>query len=140
MNFHQHEGSGSQPMAEINMVPMIDIMLVLLIIFIITAPLLTHSVKMALPQASSQLNQVRPQSIMLSLDAQGHYYCNGVRYSHDALVAHLSKFTNQPEPPPVQLYVDRQLSYGLLASLLAELSNMGLHQVAFVTEPESGRS
>ena len=140
MNFHQHEGSGSQPMAEINMVPMIDIMLVLLIIFIITAPLLTHAVKMELPQASSQLNQVTPQSIMLSLDAQGHYYCNGIRYSHEALVAHLTKLASQPERPPVQLYVDRQLSYGPLATLLTELSKMGLHQVAFVTEPERGRS
>ena len=140
MNFHQHEGSGSQPMAEINMVPMIDVMLVLLIIFIITAPLLTHSVKMELPKASSQANQSRPKDIMLSLDAEGHYYCNGVRYSHDALLAYLTKFATQSEPPAVQLYVDRQLSYGPLAALLAELAKMGLHQVAFVTEPETGRN
>ena len=66
-----NKGGDSAPMAEINMVPLIDVMLVLLVIFIITAPLLTHAVKIDLPRASSQPNQVKPQNIQLGVRAGG---------------------------------------------------------------------
>ncbi len=70
-------GANNAPMAEINMVPLIDVMLVLLVIFIVTAPLLTHAVKIDLPQASSQPNQTKPDHIELSIDASGALFWNG---------------------------------------------------------------
>ena len=70
---------GAAPLAEINMVPMIDVMLVLLVIFIVTAPLLTHAVKLDLPQVSSQPNQLKPQKIEFAIDAAGQRYWNGER-------------------------------------------------------------
>src|SRR5207342_8750 len=70
-------GSSSRPLAEINMVPLIDVMLVMLVIFIITAPLLTHSVKLDLPKASSTNNLTKPDNIQLAIDAGGKFYWNG---------------------------------------------------------------
>src|ERR1041384_7816526 len=67
----------SAPMSEINMIPLIDVMLVLLVIFIITAPLLTHSVKIDLPKASSTPNLTKPENIQLAVDAQGQVFWNG---------------------------------------------------------------
>jgi biopolymer transport protein ExbD len=69
--------SSGAPMAEINMVPLIDVMLVLLVIFIVTAPLLTHAVKLDLPQASAQENQLKPERIEFAIDAAGTRYWNG---------------------------------------------------------------
>src|SRR5437762_6271547 len=68
-------------MAEINMVPLIDVMLVLLVIFIITAPLLTQAVKLELPKASSQVNDLKPEKIDFAIDAQGQLYWNGEKLS-----------------------------------------------------------
>src|SRR6187549_2060828 len=70
-------GAESAPMAEINMIPLIDVMLVLLVIFIITAPLLTHAVKVDLPRASSQVNQTKPDNIQLAIDHAGTVFWNG---------------------------------------------------------------
>src|SRR6202008_5136318 len=68
---------GAAPMAEINMVPLIDVMLVLLVIFIVTAPLLTHAVKLDLPQVSSQPNRLKPERIEFAIDAAGQRFWNG---------------------------------------------------------------
>ena len=72
---------GGAPMAEINMVPLIDVMLVLLVIFIITAPLLTQAVKLELPKASSQVNDLKPDKIDFAIDSQGVLYWNGEKVS-----------------------------------------------------------
>ncbi len=69
--------SAPAPMAEINMIPLIDVMLVLLVIFIVTAPLLTHAVKVELPKASSQPNLTKPENVQLAIDAAGIVYWNG---------------------------------------------------------------
>src|SRR6185295_20354204 len=71
------QGGEASPMAEINMIPLIDVMLVLLVIFIITAPLLTHAVKVDLPKASSQANQTKPDNVQLAIDRRGAVYWNG---------------------------------------------------------------
>ena len=72
-----NRGSNAAPMAEINMIPLIDVMLVLLVIFIITAPLLTHAVKIDLPTASSQPNLTKPDNVQLAIDAAGTVFWNG---------------------------------------------------------------
>src|SRR5215475_13222390 len=92
--------SSSQPMAEINMVPLIDVMLVLLVIFIITAPLLTHAVKLDLPKASSTPNLTRPDNVQLAIDAANELYWNGSIVDRATLrerLAAAAKFQPQPE-------------------------------------------
>src|SRR5690606_6290304 len=72
-----NRSANTTPMAEINMIPLIDVMLVLLVIFIITAPLLTHAVKVDLPKASSEVNQTKPENVQVAIDAAGVVYWNG---------------------------------------------------------------
>src|SRR5688500_4890041 len=86
---------GSAPMAEINMIPLIDVMLVLLVIFIITAPLLTHSVKIDLPKASSTPNLTKPENIQLAIDAQGTVFWNGEALQRDAWRARMQASAKQ---------------------------------------------
>src|SRR5688572_6579523 len=90
----------AEPMAEINMIPLIDVMLVLLVIFIITAPLLTHAVRIELPKASSQPNVTKPQNIQLGIKANGDVYWNGERADGAVLesrMAAAAKLDPQPE-------------------------------------------
>ena len=90
---------GAAPMAEINMIPLIDVMLVLLVIFIITAPLLTHSVKVDLPKAISAPNLTKPDHIAVSIDASGSVYWNGEIVQPGEMASHLqSAATRQPQP------------------------------------------
>lgn len=124
-----------EPMAEINMIPMIDIMLVLLVIFMITAPLLTHAVKVQLPSASSQVDRVEPRHITLTLDAEGHHFLDGTELGRDALEQQLGDLARAEIPPEVQLHVDRQVPYSEVADLLSLLSRQGLQKIAFVTRP-----
>jgi biopolymer transport protein ExbD len=84
------KGGTAAPMAEINMIPLIDVMLVLLVIFIITAPLLTHAVKIDLPKAASHANLTRPEHIALSIDGAGQLFWNGERIDHALLVQRMA--------------------------------------------------
>src|SRR3954463_4260647 len=94
------------PMAEINMVPLIDVMLVLLVIFIITAPLLTQAVKLELPKANAQANDLKPEKIEFSIDAAGQRYWNGETLSRADAAARFALAATQPVQPEVHLRAD----------------------------------
>ena len=127
-----------QPLSDINMIPMIDVMLVLLIVFMITAPLLTDAIKLDLPEASSQRNEPKPADISLSITADGTLHWNGKPCS-EAELAQLMVQTAKTQPlPELQLRVDRQVDYGRVASVMAMASQQGLHKLAFVSQPEAG--
>ena len=137
MSFGTRNHNNDSPMAEINMVPMIDIMLVLLIVFMITAPLMTHSVKLQLPQASSQLNNEQNKKVLISIDEAGKYYVDNKLMDKNTLSTTLGGFSKQTELPEIQLYADQSTSYSYVAELLSLLSEQGLHKIAFVTQPEN---
>lgn len=123
------------PMAEINMVPLIDVMLVLLVIFIITAPLLTHAVKIDLPRAASSPNQTRPDNIQLAIRAGGDVFWNGEPVDRQALTQRMTaaaKFDPQPE---VHLRADRTTEYQRVAEVMSAAARAGLAKIGFVTEP-----
>lgn len=126
-----------QPLSEINMIPMIDVMLVLLIVFMITAPLLTNAVKLELPEASSQLNQPDKQEINLAIDGAGKIYWNDQQVDEAILLAKMES-TGQAEGelPEIQLRIDRKVEYGIIARVMAQASRHGLHKIAFVSQPE----
>jgi biopolymer transport protein ExbD len=127
--------SSSQPMAEINMVPLIDVVLVLLVIFIVTAPLLTHSVKLDLPKASATADAQKPDKINFSIDAQGLLYWNGERISReDAAARFLEEGKKRPQPE-IYLRADQTVAYRYIAETLADASKASLGKVAFVSEP-----
>lgn len=127
----------SAPVAEINMVPLIDVMLVLLVIFIVTAPLLTHSVKLELPKASSQVQPPPAEKIEFAIDAAGALYWNGESVTRaEAARRFAAEGARQPQPE-VHLRADQQVPYRAVAQTLADASRAGLAKVGFVSEPES---
>ncbi|MEQ1685357.1 MAG: biopolymer transporter ExbD [Burkholderiaceae bacterium] len=131
--------SASAPMSDINMVPLIDVMLVLLVIFIITAPLLTQAVKLELPKASSQVNDLRPEKIEFAIDAAGLLYWNGETVSRAvASQRFLEEGKKQPQPE-VHLRADQAVAYRFVAQTLADASKAGLTKVGFISEPDAAR-
>ncbi|MEL4177419.1 ExbD/TolR family protein [Roseateles sp. PN1] len=124
------------PVAEINMVPLIDVMLVLLVIFIVTAPLLSHSVKLDLPKVSSTLNQAVPDKVELAIDATGQRFWNGEALNRAEAAARFAAEGLKPQQPEVHLRADQAVPYRYVAETLADASKAGLSKVGFVSEPE----
>ncbi len=127
--------SSSQPMAEINMVPLIDVVLVLLVIFIVTAPLLTNVVKLDLPKATSANDIQKPEKIEFAIDANGALYWKGERISREDAVARFAEEGRKRPQPEVYLRADQNAPYRYVAETLADASKGGLSKVAFVSEP-----
>jgi biopolymer transport protein ExbD len=127
---------GAAPVAEINMVPLIDVMLVLLVIFIVTAPLLTHAVKLDLPKVDSQVNNMKPDKIDFSIDASGQRFWNGEAVSREeSQQRFMAEGKKQPQPE-IHLRVDHASAYEGVAETLADASRAGLSKIGFVSEPE----
>jgi biopolymer transport protein ExbD len=125
-------------MGEINMIPLIDVMLVLLVIFIITAPLLTHAVKVDLPKASSAPNLTRPENIQLALDAEGRIWWNGEEVDEAALEARMQAAAKRNPQPEVHLRADGGLAYRNVAKVMSRAARSGLLRIGFVTDPREG--
>ena len=129
----------SVPMAEINMIPLIDVMLVLLVIFIITAPLLTHAVKIELPKASSQPNKTQPENIQLGVKADGEIYWNGERIDKQVLAERMAAAARLEPQPELHLRADRTTEYQKVAEVMSAAAKAGLVKIGFVTEPAAER-
>jgi biopolymer transport protein ExbD len=119
------------------MVPLIDVMLVLLVIFIVTAPLLTHAVKLDLPKASSAVNQAPPQKIEFAIDAAGQRFWNGEQVSREDAAARFAAEGAKDPQPEVHLRADQAVAYRFVAETLADASKAGLSKVGFVSTPET---
>jgi biopolymer transport protein TolR len=129
-----------KPMAEINVVPYIDVMLVLLIIFMVTAPLLLQGVQVDLPQANSAPSPNQEEPLVISVDAQNNYYINVG--DNDKAVKPLSTITDQvtkvlrvKPQTPVLVWGDTNVPYGTVVELMSRLQNAGAESVGLVTEP-----
>jgi biopolymer transport protein ExbD len=129
-------GEHTQPMSEINTTPLVDVMLVLLVIFIITAPLLTHAVKIDLPQATSQPIEEKPEIIDLAVDADGKMYWNDTEIDSDALAARMQDESAKQEQPELQIRADKNTRYQVLAEVLAKAQTAGMKKVGFVSQPQ----
>ena len=130
----------SEPLAEINTTPMVDVMLVLLVIFIVTAPLLTPAIRLDLPRAEASAQAQEPVTVQLSLDAQGRVYWDGVGLDSDAaLEERMAEAASQRPVPGLQVRADREVRYERLAVVLASAQNAGLNRLAFITEPQNKR-
>ena len=125
----------SQPMAEINMVPLIDVVLVLLVIIIVTAPLLTNVVKLDLPKASSAADIQKPEKVEFAIDANGGLFWKGERITREDAIARFAEEGRKRPQPEVYLRADQNVPYRYVAETLADASKGGLSKVAFVSEP-----
>jgi len=127
--------NASAPMAEINMVPLIDVVLVLLVIFIVTAPLMTHAVKLDLPKAVSQADIQKPEKIEFSINATGALFWNGEALSREDAQAKFMDAGQKRPQPEVYLRADQGVAYRFVAETLADASKAGLSKIAFVSDP-----
>ena len=133
MGFQWNEDDDAA-MSEINMTPLVDVMLVLLIIFIITVPVMKHAVPVELPRASSQAPDPAVQSVRLTVDAQGDFYFNEARVSDEELDRLLREQAARQPQPQVQLKGDRSVRYERVAQAMAAVQRAGLQNIGFVTE------
>ncbi|WP_341904954.1 biopolymer transporter ExbD [Polaromonas sp. YR568] len=122
-------------MNEINMTPMVDIMLVLLIIFIITIPVMKDSVNIDLPRASSAAQNIQPDTLRLSVDASGSYFLNDTPVADDALPARLQAAAAQNPQPDLHIRGDKAVRYERVAQAMAAAQRAGLRKIGFITEP-----
>jgi biopolymer transport protein ExbD len=123
------------PMADINMTPLIDVMLVLLVIFIITAPLFTHAIRLDLPKAAAAPAPQTPHTITLSIDDAGRLYWDGQAMAQDALRARLAEAGKTVPPPELHLRASRATRYDVIAQVMSAAQQAGLDRIGFVTEP-----
>ena len=134
MGMGKPHGGANRHLAEINMVPLIDVMLVLLVIFIVTAPLLTHAVKVNLPHASADATP--PQApVQLAIRDNGDLYWNGEPVSADVLEQRMRDVATQVPPPELRIHADRLTPYERVAQAMAQASRAGLTRIGFVTDP-----
>jgi biopolymer transport protein ExbD len=130
---------GGVPMAEINMIPLIDVMLVLLVIFIVTAPLLTQAVKLELPKAMSQPNDLRPEKVEFAIDASGALYWNGEAVTRSVVQERFAAEGRKAVQPEVHLRADQAVAYRFVAQTQADASKAGLTKIGFISEPDVAR-
>jgi len=127
--------AGARPMAEINMIPLIDVMLVLLIVFMVTAPLLTHAVKIDLPRAASQPEVQHQNDIRLAIKADGNVFWNDRQVASADLPSLMAAAARSDPTPELHIRADRELPYGRVAEVMAQASRVGLDRIGFVSEP-----
>ena len=127
----------TEVMNEINMTPLVDVMLVLLIIFMITVPVMKHAINVELPQASNERQIIKPETIQLSVNAQGSYFLNQTAVSEEALVTQLQAEAAKEPQPELHIRGDKAVRYEFVAQAMATAKQAGLRKIGFITEPKS---
>ena len=124
---------GRRPMSEINVTPFVDVMLVLLIIFMVTAPLLTAGVPIELPDSRANALPQEQQQVSISVDAQGYVYIDDTQIAVGGLPAALEAIPRAGDGPDITLRADRALDYGRVMAVMGELNRAGLNRISLVT-------
>ncbi len=132
-NFNRYRGS--MPMADMNVVPLVDVMPVLLVIFIVTAPLLTHSVKIDLPKASSSVNITQPEHVELAIRESGELFWNGEAVPMELLASRFAAEAVREPQPELHIRADRHVHYEKVAQVMALAAKGGLVRIGFVSDP-----
>lgn len=125
--------------ASINTTPLVDIMLVLLIIFLITVPVVTHSIPVALPHETNQPTQTRPDNIVIAVDKDGNVYWNDAKVAdNDTLLGALKTRSLDVPQPEVHIRADKDARYEFVGRVVVDCERAGISKVAFITEPDHG--
>jgi biopolymer transport protein ExbD len=129
------QDDSDEVMNEINMTPLVDVMLVLLIIFIITVPVMKHAVNIDLPRATNVAQDSKPETIRLSVDATGLYYWNDVPVADADLAPQLQAAAAKQPQPELHIRGDKAVRYERVAQAMAAAQQAGLRKIGFITEP-----
>ena len=135
-----NKGSGGGAMSEINMVPLIDVMLVLLVIFIITAPLLSHSIKINLPQVSAEQVEEEPKVVDFAIDPAGQLFIDEQPVALEALQTRFAAFAAEKPQPQMRIRADLNTRYEVLAEVMGAARRAGMTRIGFVTTPKAAAS
>ncbi len=127
--------SENRPMADINVTPLVDVILVLLIIFMVTAPMMQQGVDVELPQTTSQAMEGQEQRLVITINAKREVYLNQERVDPALLRRHLERSTAARLNREVFLRADRSVPYGFVVRIMAEAKNAGIEKLGMVTEP-----
>ena len=138
--FNHHRQPG--PMADINVTPMVDVMLVLLVIFILGAPMFTSAVKLDLPKAQAPTSQQQAEAatVTLAIDGKGKIFWNNEPLEREALEARLVEAAKQDPQPELQLRADKDTRYEVVAQVMAAAQTNGLTKLGFVTDPKKAET
>ncbi len=123
-------------MNEINMTPLVDVMLVLLIIFIITIPVMKHAVNIDLPRATNEQEVTKPETVRLSVAADGSYYWNESRMEDSELLPRLQAEGTKEPQPELHIRGDKEVRYERVAQVMAAARQAGVRKIGFITEPQ----
>lgn len=129
------KGPGSQAVSEINMVPLIDVMLVLLVIFIITAPLLAHSIRINMPQVSAEQVEENPKVVDLAIDAAGALFWDEKPLTLDDLPTRFKAIAGEKPQAEIRIRADQNTRYDVLAKVMAAARRSGMSRIGFITTP-----
>jgi len=137
MAFSDFENSSNhQPLSEINIIPLVDVILVLLILFIITAPLFTHhAIKIDVPQASTQEIPEEPNKIVLAIDEKGGLFWNDEGIDDKELLERFRKAAQKKPLPELHLRADKKTQYQRLAEIMSTAQNAGMTRLGFIMQP-----
>jgi len=131
------QGGPMRPMAEINTTPLVDVMLVLLVIFIITAPLLTHAIRLDLPSAQAPVSSEAPETVTVSIDAKEQLFWNDAPLADaQALRERLVGIAQRTPQPELHLRADQQVRYQRIAEVMSAAQSAGVTKIGFVTDPK----
>jgi biopolymer transport protein ExbD len=126
-----------KPMSEINTTPLVDVMLVLLILFLITIPVITQSVKVDLPKAANIPTQTKPENINIAVDAEGNVFWNTAMVpSQDALLERIKQVAVMDPQPEIHVRGDRSTAYEHIGRVIVICQRGGIQKVGFITEPD----
>ena len=131
------QDDADEVMNEINMTPLVDVMLVLLIIFIITVPVMKHSVNIDLPRVSNEQQLIKPETVRLSVDADGSYFLNDSKITDEDLAPRLKAVAAQNPQPDLHIQGDKAVRYERVAQAMAAAQQAGLHKIGFITQPKN---
>ena len=129
------QDDADEVMNEINMTPLVDVMLVLLIIFIITVPVMKHAVPVDLPRASNEREVVKPETIRLSVTANGQYHWNETAISDEELEPRLQAEAQKDPQPDLHIRGDKEVRYERVAQAMSAAQRAGVRKIGFVTDP-----
>jgi len=131
------QDESDEVMNEINMTPLVDVMLVLLIVFIITVPVMKNAVNIELPRASSQAEDIKPETIRLSVDASGAFFWNESRIEEADLEPRLQAAAAKEPQPDLHIRGDKDVRYERVAIAMAAARQAGVKKIGFITEPKT---
>ena len=129
------QDDADEVMNEINMTPLVDVMLVLLIIFIITVPVMKHSVNVDLPRATNQVEDIKPETVRLSVSADGKYFWNESQVTDEELLPRLQAEAIKEPQPDLHIRGDKEVRYERVAQAMAAAQRAGVRKIGFVTDP-----